>query len=210
MEKLMKPAEYAKILGVSRQAIYAKVKRGMLEAKEVNGKLYIVLDEEAKEKLAQKRPEVPQESHQALLEAKDETIALLSEQIKVLKKLNKKMHKTMQSEIDLLKEAFLEMQQMYQGQLRHYQEELTLLPELSLVEERESTTHWIEVKQFFKEMGIVKKKEKRRYKEAFEEAYRLGDSRFKRKDGVLNVQKEALLKEGVVIDGNTQETFTRA
>jgi len=30
MEKLMKPAEYAKELGISRQAVYAKIKRGIL------------------------------------------------------------------------------------------------------------------------------------------------------------------------------------
>ena len=44
MEKLMKPAEYAKELGISRQAVYAKIKRGILTAKNVEGKLHIVVD----------------------------------------------------------------------------------------------------------------------------------------------------------------------
>ena len=44
MEKLMKPAEYAQELGISRQAVYAKIKRGILTAKNVEGKLYIVVD----------------------------------------------------------------------------------------------------------------------------------------------------------------------
>ena len=44
MEKLMKPAEYAQELGISRQAVYAKIKRGILKAKNVEGKLYIVID----------------------------------------------------------------------------------------------------------------------------------------------------------------------
>ena len=38
MEKLMKPAEYAQKLGISRQAVYAKIKRGILTAKNVEGK----------------------------------------------------------------------------------------------------------------------------------------------------------------------------
>jgi predicted DNA-binding protein YlxM (UPF0122 family) len=46
METLMKPAEYAKELGISRQAVYAKIKKGILTAKEVEGKLYIVVDTE--------------------------------------------------------------------------------------------------------------------------------------------------------------------
>ena len=46
MEKLMKPAEYAQKLGISRQAVYAKIKRGILTAKNVEGKLYIVVDKE--------------------------------------------------------------------------------------------------------------------------------------------------------------------
>ena len=49
MEKLMKPAEYAKELGISRQAVYAKIKRGILTAKNVDGKLYIVIDNTTKE-----------------------------------------------------------------------------------------------------------------------------------------------------------------
>ena len=47
MEKLMKPAEYAKELGISRQAVYAKIKRGILTAKNVEGKLYIVVDNDS-------------------------------------------------------------------------------------------------------------------------------------------------------------------
>ena len=50
MEKLMKPAEYAKELGISRQAVYAKIKRGILTAKDVEGKLYIVVDSDSEQK----------------------------------------------------------------------------------------------------------------------------------------------------------------
>jgi len=44
METLMKPAEYARKLRISRQAVYAKVKKGILASKEVERKLYIVVN----------------------------------------------------------------------------------------------------------------------------------------------------------------------
>ena len=106
MEKLMKPAEYAKELGISRQAVYAKIKRGILTAKNVDGKLYIVVDNEKSEetkvtetvkpKPKTKTSEKPaninhtnSKDYKALLDAKDETIAVLKGTVKDLKKSNK-------------------------------------------------------------------------------------------------------------------------
>ena len=43
MDRMVKPAEYAKELGISRQAVYAKIKRGVLNSKNIDGKLYIVV-----------------------------------------------------------------------------------------------------------------------------------------------------------------------
>ncbi len=57
MEKLMKPAEYAQEMGISRQAVYAKIKRGILIAKNVEGKLYIVVDTLSKETAHKIAPE---------------------------------------------------------------------------------------------------------------------------------------------------------
>ena len=44
MSKLIKPAQYAKQYNISRQAVYAKIKRGTLRSKEVDGQLFIILD----------------------------------------------------------------------------------------------------------------------------------------------------------------------
>ncbi|MBD3797858.1 MAG: DUF3972 domain-containing protein, partial [Campylobacterales bacterium] len=44
MSKLVKPAQYAKEAGISRQAVYAKIKRGTLKSKEVDDQLFVVLD----------------------------------------------------------------------------------------------------------------------------------------------------------------------
>lgn len=124
MEKLMKPAEYAKELSISRQAVYAKIKRGILTAKNVDGKLYIMVDKEASEEKAPAVPESkkttatkpasspseePRTDYKALLEAKDETIAVLKETVKDLKESNKQISTTLRGEVDLLKEAFHEM-----------------------------------------------------------------------------------------------------
>ena len=95
MEKLIKPVEYAHQLGISRQAVYAKIKRGILQSKSVDGKLYIVMDE--KSQVSQKpqaddeisiqkhdnttSPSVKKVSlevdYEMLLQAKDETIGVL-------------------------------------------------------------------------------------------------------------------------------------
>ena len=124
----MKPAEYAKELGISRQAVYAKIKRGILTAKNVDGKLYIVVDNEKSEettaaetvktkpkaKTSEKPATVNQtnsKDYKALLEAKDETIAVLKGTVKDLKKSNKQISTTLRGEIDLLKDAFHEMRQ---------------------------------------------------------------------------------------------------
>lgn len=47
MSRLVKPIEYAKEQGISRQAVYAKIKKGLLPSKTVEGKIYIVLEESA-------------------------------------------------------------------------------------------------------------------------------------------------------------------
>jgi hypothetical protein len=123
MEKLMKPAEYAQELGISRQAVYAKIKRGILTAKNVEGKLYIVIDKTvAKESTPATKETTPKSKtapsatetsapkaegadYKALLKAKDETISVLKGTVKDLKKSNKQISTTLKGEIDLLKEA---------------------------------------------------------------------------------------------------------
>jgi len=66
MEKLMKPVEYARELGISRQAVYAKIKRGILTAKNVDGKLYIVVDTDEKPDVSKKEPKPPSEVDQEI------------------------------------------------------------------------------------------------------------------------------------------------
>jgi len=197
MEKLMKPTEYAQELGISRQAVYAKVKRGILTAKNVEGKLYIVVDNDTPKETAPREKETtviplkpistqtsttsvpPAEvkDYKALLKAKDETISVLKGTVKDLKKSNKQISTTLRGEIDLLKEAFYEMRTLYVHQLeqKQSQEAIEVISEEESMDAQEA--RWIGLKKFFKQHKITKEKEQEKITKLLKKAYRLGDER---------------------------------
>ncbi|WP_373031803.1 DUF3972 domain-containing protein [Sulfurovum sp.] len=196
MEKLMKPAEYAQELGISRQAVYAKIKRGILTAKNVEGKLYIVVDKvvakeatpavketTAKSKTAPSTietsaPKTEGADYKALLQAKDETISVLKGTVKDLKKSNKQISTTLKGEIDLLKEAFYEMRTLYVHQLeqkRPREEAIEVISEEESIEPVEE--NWIGIKKFFKQHKITKEKEQTKIMKRLKKAYKSGDER---------------------------------
>jgi predicted DNA-binding protein YlxM (UPF0122 family) len=204
MEKLMKPAEYAKELGISRQAVYAKIKRGILTAKNVDGKLYIVVDNEKSEetkvtetvkpKPKTKTSEKPaninhtnSKDYKALLDAKDETIAVLKGTVKDLKKSNKQISTTLRGEIDLLKDAFHEMRNLYVHQLEHKasQDAIEVLTEEESVEVVEE--QWISVKKFFKSLGVKKEKHQEKLYKRLKKAFKSGDERVVKEEGKLKI-----------------------
>ncbi len=208
MEKLMKPAEYAKELGISRQAVYAKIKRGILTAKSVEGKLYIVVDnttatetskpaQEAKPKPATPKPvftvaQNDQKEYKALLQAKDETISVLKGTVKDLKKSNKQISTTLKGEIDLLKEAFYEMRTLYVHQLEHQRsrEAIEVITEEESVEVVEE--QWVGLKKFFKKFKITKEKQQEKVTNRLKNAYKEGDERLMKLEGKLklNINKK--------------------
>ena len=224
MDKLMKPAEYAKELGISRQAVYAKIKRGILKAKNVDGKLYIIVDkteirEDAQSesspvtanKTASAKTKDTRESkreskdYKALLEAKDETISVLKETVKDLKKSNKQISSTLRGEIDLLKDAFHEMRNLYVHQLERKQmhEAIEILPpEDENLEETSvevADERWVGIKKFFKELSIKKEKQQEKLLKRLKKAFKSGDSRLKKEQGKLklnaNTDYEDLVKK---------------
>ena len=200
----MKPAEYAKELGISRQAVYAKIKRGILTAKNVDGKLYIVVDNTNNEKKTpvsetNAKPKVTtpaktntnssqtvSKEYKALLDAKDETISVLKGTVKDLKKSNKQISTTLRGEIDLLKDAFHEMRTLYVHQLEHKksQEAIEVIEEESVevVEER-----WISIKKFFKQFGVKKDKHQEKVEKRLKKAHKSGDERLMKEDGKLKL-----------------------
>ncbi len=206
MEKLMKPAEYAKELGISRQAVYAKIKRGILTAKSVEGKLYIVVDTTAKEtkqtverdktvknekpSKAESKPEALSKDYKALLAAKDETISVLKGTVKDLKKSNKQISTTLKGEIDLLKEAFHEMRTLYMHQLEHKkpQDAIDVMAEEESVEVEEIS--WISLKKFFKQYKVIKIKQQEKVLKRLKKAYKKGDERVIKAEGKLRVNRD--------------------
>ncbi len=195
----MKPSEYAKELGISRQAVYAKIKRGILKSKDVDGKLYIVV-EQTSTKAKNSTPK-PKESnatatkstnsnlnYEELLKAKDETISVLKDTISDLKESNKEISTTLRSEIDLLKEAFYEMRSLYTNQLE-YQNNSQDIEHIEILQEEESikdTSEWVGVKKFAKIYGIKPKKVDK-LKKGFKKLYKNSDVRFKMVEDKLKI-----------------------
>ena len=186
----MKPAEYAKELGISRQAVYAKIKRGILASKNVEGKLYIVVDKVEKKEATKRQAtrtlkEEKEEAHdyKALLQAKDETIAVLKETVVDLKESNKQISTTLRGEIDLLKDAFHEMRTLYVRQLEHKS-----TPDEDAIEvHTEEDIQWIGLKKFFKLEGISKEKAKEKATKRLKKAFKSGDERFMKIEGKLKL-----------------------
>jgi len=201
MEKLMKPAEYAQELGISRQAVYAKIKRGILKAKNVEGKLYIVIDKIEKQntnksavtstskvKTTMNVIKTDAKDYKALLSAKDETISVLKGTVKDLKKSNKQISTTLKGEIDLLKEAFHEMRSLYVMQLELKKPETE---EVIEVEEEIVNIKWIGLKKFFKLYDITKKKQQEKIVKRLTKAFKKEDARLTNRDGKLKLNADA-------------------
>ena len=215
----MKPAEYAKELGISRQAVYAKIKRGILTAKSVEGKLYIVVDNSSEETpvepvatetvqqtqsipVSQTVPTTDKIDYKALLEAKDETISVLKGTVKDLKKSNKQISTTLKGEIDLLKDAFHEMRSLYVLQLEQkkapeHEDAIEVVSEEEHMEEHVEVEieQWVGVKRFFKQHGITKEKQQDKVLKRFRKAYKSGDERLMMVEEKLKINKNKSYKD---------------
>ncbi len=212
MSKLIKPIEYAKSQGISRQAVYAKIKKGLLESKIIDGKIYIVLDTDL--------PVIPQvgdegsedkevlNSHlvdvKELLNSKEETISVLKESISDLKQTNTEINTTLRGEIELLKQVFTEMRNLYVKQVDYMSIEKSLelenrqylkVEEPALEELDEEESCWITVERFFERFEVLKKKRKKKVLKRLKKAYKEKDSRIKREDGVLFLRCEGFYSD---------------
>jgi len=143
MQKLLKPSEYAQMHGLSRQSVYAKIKRGTLPSKKIDGRYYVIVTSESapdvdipEEKEERKIEQIALiDEYKEIIRAKDETIEVLKASIQDLKEANAQITQTLQEEIMLLKQAFHEMKTLYQN---HTQLAHTLPKEM---EEEGSTIH---------------------------------------------------------------------
>ncbi len=192
MSKLIKPAQYAKQYNISRQAVYAKIKRGTLQSKEVEGQLFIVIDT-SPQNIVVSQEDAPQvggqsigvEKHYAeLLKSKDETIKALESRIEDLKESNEQMAGTLRGEVELLKEAFYEMKQLYRAKLEAKKKEdviaIEAKPKEAVVQE------WVSIKKFFKLFG-VKEKKQAKIKSKIKKSYLNGDNRLRMDDDKIKI-----------------------
>ena len=211
MQKLMKPTEYAQSMGISRQAVYAKIKRGILTAKNVEGKLYIVVDNETDNSDKEKMPKVDRpavttsnapvsksipQDYKELLKAKDETIAILKNTVEDLKESNKQITTTLKGEIDLLKEAFHEMRTLYVHQLeqkKSYETEEAI--EIIEDEGPREEDQWIGVKKFFTQYNITKEKMQNKIIKRLKKAYKSGDERIMKVENKLKFNANKSYKD---------------
>jgi predicted DNA-binding protein YlxM (UPF0122 family) len=220
MEELVKPSEYAKELGISRQAVYAKIKKGILNAKEIEGQLYIIRGEEKEATLSsshsspsrvkrtttsQRNSKFTQETithYQTLLESKDETIDVLKGTVKDLKKSNKHISKTLRGEVNLLKEAFYEMRTLYKHKIDHIKESYKLQespekPRTSIIAEAEEDAidvDSIEQEQQREAVEQVKEKEQKQ-EQAQTLASWISAKKFLKQNNITNKnEQERILK----------------
>jgi predicted DNA-binding protein YlxM (UPF0122 family) len=192
MSKLIKPAQYAKQYNISRQAVYAKIKRGTLQSKEVEGQLFIVIDTSPQNVVVSQEnvPQVGKKSigvekyYAELLKSKDETIKALESRIEDLKESNEQMAGTLRGEVELLKEAFYEMKQLYRAKLEAKKKEdviaIEAKPKEAVVQE------WVSIKKFFKLFG-VKEKKQAKIKSKIKKSYLNGDNRLKMDDDKVKI-----------------------
>jgi len=191
MSKLVKPIEYAASQGISRQAVYAKIKKGSLESKTVDGKMYIVVDEvESKE---EKKDERKDENlgHlvnvKELLSSKDQTISVLKESISDLKHTNTEINTTLRGEIELLKQVFTEMRNLYVKQVdymvidkkKELENQSAPIEAISLKESAKEEDCWITLDEFFERCNISKEKRKIKVVKRLRKAFMKKDERIK-------------------------------
>jgi predicted DNA-binding protein YlxM (UPF0122 family) len=212
MSKLVKPTEYANELGISRQAVYAKIKKGILSSKTIDGKIYVVLDKELEESF-EKQQNVPIEKEEIvsshlvdvkeLLNSKEQTISVLKESIFDLKQNNSEINTTLRGEIELLKQVFTEMRNLYVKQVDYmstekhlelenryargeFKETFDSKDELDEAEEILSEEEcWITLSDFFERSLILKRKKKEKIEKRLRKAYAKKDKRIKVEENIL-------------------------
>jgi hypothetical protein len=125
MKKLVSSSQAAQILGLSLQGIHYRIKKGQLESIKKDGKTFVYIQTNKKQKNTNTQNINNANSDNTLvLKSKDEQITLLKKTIKYLKKQHykelqrveknqDKILNVFQSEVDLLKSAFTEMKTIY-------------------------------------------------------------------------------------------------
>ena len=188
MARLIKPSDYAKERGISRQAVYAKIKKGLLKSKKVDGKIFIEIEDNTPY-YNSINPSKEKKDTNELLAAKDETIAILKETINDLKKTNSLIVGTLKSEVELLKAAFAEMQRIYRTQIEQLKIKKPKQIENMSAENEEN--NFIGIKDLARKLGIVDKNLFKRFKKVAKTMQKQGDFRFVLMENDIYALKDA-------------------
>ena len=213
-EKLLKPAEYAEMVGISRQSVYMKIKRGLIPSKRIDGKLYVIVKEEdevssdMQESENTQKEDFQQESYlnsesvtnlTDLIKAKDETISILKETIADLKESNQMITTTLRSEVELLKDAFNEMKKIYTLQIEHTKEQYQNLDSfgddiIDTVEVEDIKDEWIDLDSIILKYKIKSKKVAKMTKK-IKKLYKSGNRDIKYEDGLYYIKDISIVKK---------------
>jgi len=188
MGKLIKPSEYARVSGISRQAVYAKIKKGLLKSKKIDGQIFIELDKSVNIQPKNANKPTQNEDKKDLIAAKDETIKILKETIEDLKETNKLIVGTLKSEVDLLKGAFGEMQQLYRTQIESLQ--IKIPTQIEYKKDPIDQNSFVDIKELSKKLGL-NKDERKKFKKAANGMLKNGDFRFVEVEDELYALKDA-------------------
>ena len=208
MEKLLRPADYAKMVGISRQAVYMKIKKGLIPSKTVDGKIFVILnidDEIMEESNPKSNTKIVEDTdnnnpYRKLIDAKDETISILKETIKDLKETNRLIATTLKSEVELLKEAFSEMKTLYTAKIAVIEENCqrekgSSSDEIIDIEEDK----WISVDEILYEIGVSSKSSKKIIKR-LKKLRKSGDERVKKENGKFYILDLEVIREYIDIN----------
>jgi len=198
MSKLVKPIEYAASQGISRQAVYAKIKKGALKSKTVDGKMYIVVEEVEKKEVTKEQVGEKVAPHlinvKELLNSKEQTISVLKESIADLKQTNTEINTTLRGEIELLKQVFTEMRNLYVKQVdymvvekkKELENHSAPIEAISLKEtSKDEEECWITLDEFFDRCKITKEKRKIKVVKRLRKAFMNNDERIKMEDDTI-------------------------
>jgi len=205
MQQLVKPSEYAQMHGLSRQSVYAKIKRGTLPARKIDGRYYVIVVTDIEPEINRHEEKTSEEKiehvslineYREIIKAKDETIAILKNSIEDLKEANKQITKTLQEEIALLKQAFHEMRTIYltNFQITHNsetesaidietEEEAIKKDESKIKNNNDNEECWIPLGDLIQRQQYNYNKAKQVVKR-FKKAYKKGDKRIKKQNGI--------------------------
>lgn len=176
--------EAAEVLGVSKEAIYNRIRRNTLESVTENGLKYVLLDKDEQKEAAAKPPRKPRQK-QAIND--ERYIELLLEQIEELKKANKKLQEDKERLIgekeELLRGSKDEVEKIYKDRDKQLKHILTIItkPLLTYMRSRndaidaefedltpyerelvinKDVQKWINVEEYMEEKGYSNKKKK--------------------------------------------------